>query len=386
MTAKKTYDLVIIGAGSIGVPVALQARREGMSTLVIDGRASPGQGDAKTAIGGVRATHSDPAKIRVCLRSIKIFSEWKEREGVDLGWRKGGYLFPVYNEEHERTLKGLLEVQKAQGLNIEWIDPDRVAELVPGIRGDGLRGGTFSPDDGNLSPLRCSSAFSSAALREGAEFKFNENVTGIDVSKGKVTAVVTDKGRYSCKNVLNAAGANAAEVGMFVGIDLPVYPDSHEAGITEPVERLFDPLIVDIRSTPGSKNCYFYQNSENRVIFCLTPDPLYPGTNRESTASFLPCISKKMIDLLPKLANIRVRRVWRGCYPQTPDGMPIVGSAQEVEGYHYAVGLCGQGFMLGPGLAEDVVSIIKDGKPLTDEEVFKSFGLDRDFSGAEALR
>lgn len=386
MTAKKAYDLIIIGAGSVGVPVALNARRAGLSTLVIDGRPSPGQGDAKTAIGGVRATHSDPAKIRVCLRSIKVFSEWKESEGVDVGWQKGGYLFPVFSEEHEWTLKGLLEVQKSHGLNIDWIGPEHIEKLVPGICRDGLRGGTFSPDDGNLSPLRCSSAFASAARREGAEFKFNETVTGIDVSGGKVTSVMTDKGRYACKHVLNAAGANATEVGRLVGIDLPVFPDSHEAGITEPVERLFDPLIVDIRSTPGSKNCYFYQNSENRIIFCLTPDPVYPGTNRDSTASFLPCISKKMIDLLPKLANIRVRRIWRGCYPQTPDGMPVVGSAKEIEGYHYAVGLCGQGFMLGPGLAEDVVSIIKDGKPVTDEKVFESFSLDRDFSGAETLR
>ncbi len=66
--------------------------------------------------------------------------------------------------------------------------------------------------------------------------------------------------------------------------------------------------------------------------------------------------------------------------------MPIVGSSKEIEGYHYAVGLCGQGLMLGPGLAEDVVSIIKDGKPVTDEKVFESFRLDRDFSGAEALK
>ena len=93
-----------------------------------------------------------------------------------------------------------------------------------------------------------------------------------------------------------------------------------------------------------------------------------------------------MIDLLPKLANIRVRRVWRGCYPQTSDGMPIVGSAENARGYHYAVGLCGQGLMLGPGLAEDVVNMIKDGKPITDEKVFESFRLDRDFSGAEALK
>jgi sarcosine oxidase subunit beta len=320
------------------------------------------------------------------LRSIETFSKWAEREGDDLGWRKGGYLFPVYSEADEATLKGLLEVQHSHGLNIDWIPPADVVALVPGINQDNLRGGTFSPDDGNASPLKSTAAFYDAAYRAGAEFRFDETVTGVETSDGKVAAVVTPLGRYACAHVVNAGGSNAAALGRMVGLDLPVYPDSHEAGITEPVERLFEPLIVDIRVTPGSKNCYFYQNSASQIVFCLTPDPIVPGTNRDSTSTFLPVVSQKMVDLVPKLANIHVRRTWRGCYPQTPDGMPVVGSHPEIQGYHYAVGLCGQGFMLGPGLAEDVVSIIKTGKPVTDADVFESFRLDRDFSGVEALK
>ncbi|UCH85837.1 MAG: FAD-binding oxidoreductase [Candidatus Latescibacterota bacterium] len=362
------------------------AARAGLSTLVLDSRPSAGQGDAKTAIGGIRATHSDPAKIRICLRSIDVFSTWAEREGGDLGWRKGGYLFPIYTESDEATLKGLLEIQHSHGLNIDWISADDVVALVPGINQEGLRGGTYSPDDGNASPLKCTAAFYDAARRAGAEFRFNERVTGVDVTGGRVRAVTTSQGTYGCSHVLNAGGSNASELGRMVGLELPVFPDSHEAGITEPVERLFEPLIVDIRATPGSKNCYFYQNSANQIVFCLTPDPIYPGTNRDSTSTFLPLVSQKMVDLVPKLANIHVRRTWRGCYPQTPDGMPVVGTHSEVEGYHYAVGLCGQGFMLGPGLAEDVVSIVTSGKSITDTAVFESFRLDRDFTGVEALK
>jgi sarcosine oxidase subunit beta len=383
----RAYDLIIIGAGSIGIPAALAAQRAGMKTLIVDGRASPGQGDAKTAIGGVRATHSDPAKIKICLRSLKTFAEWQEKEGDYLGWNMGGYLYPIFSGKDEETLKGNLEVQKSHRLNIDWIGPEQVKELVPGIRERDLRGGTFSPEDGSVSPLRCSSAFFFAAQREGAEFKFNETVVDTKVSGGRVVSVVTDRGEYACANVLNAAGSNAAEVGRQVGLELPVHPDSHEAGITEPVARFFKPLIVDIRATPGGKNCYFYQNSENRIEFCLTPDPIFPGTNRDSTSSFLPRVARKIVDLFPKMANIRVRRIWRGCYPQTPDGNPIVGSAKEIGGYHFAVGMCGHGFMLGPGLADDIVGRIKDGKTVTDEEMFKRFSLDRDFSaGEEALR
>jgi len=381
------YDLVIIGAGSVGLPTALVAQRAGLKTLVLEARASAGQGDAKTAIGGIRATHSHPAKIQICLRSLRVFAEWEEKEGDDIGWNMGGYLFPVYTEQDESTLKGLLQVQRAHGLNIDWIDAATVSQLVPGIRQQDLRGGTYSPEDGNSSPLRCNAAFHRAASAAGVEFRFGEKVLGTDVTGGRVVSVTTDRGSYACANVLNAAGTEAAELARHVGLDLPVYPDSHEAGITEPTARFFEPLIVDIRPTPGAKNCYFYQNCENRLIFCLTPEPLFPGTDRDCTSSFLPLVARRLTDLFPKLMNIRVRRTWRGCYPQTPDGHPIVGQAPDVAGYFFAAGMCGQGFMLAPGLADDIVGLIVDGKTVTEPHIFDLFSLERDFSAStEALK
>ena len=120
MTDIKHYDVIIIGAGSVGAPTAFSLAEAGVRTLVIDGRPSVGQGSNKAAIGGIRATHSDPAKIRLCLRSIEILSTWKERYGDDIEWYKGGYLFVAYTEREEKILQDLLKIQKPYGLNIDW--------------------------------------------------------------------------------------------------------------------------------------------------------------------------------------------------------------------------------------------------------------------------
>ena len=82
----KSYDIVIIGAGSIGVPAALELASKGLKVLVLEAESAPGQGNNKKAIGGVRATHSDFGKMSVCLRSIQILSGWKEQYGEDIGW------------------------------------------------------------------------------------------------------------------------------------------------------------------------------------------------------------------------------------------------------------------------------------------------------------
>jgi sarcosine oxidase subunit beta len=384
--AENNYDVIIIGAGSIGTPLAMALAGRKLRTLVLEAAASPGQGQNKCAIGGVRATHSDGSKIKACLRSLEVFSTWEKKHGDDIGWIKGGYLFPVYTENDEKVLKELLKVQQGFGLDIGWIGPEKVRELVPGIAAKDLRGGTWSPGDGSASPLLSVNAFYRRAVKLGAEFRFKEPVKEIISEGGAVKGVLTPQGRYFSKWVVNAAGAEAAAVSELAGVKVPVKPDCHEAGITEPAERFFEPMVVDIRPGDKSKNYYFYQNWEGQIVFCLTPQPPIWGHDRRSTSEFLPEVSRRMISLMPGLANLKVRRTWRGLYPMTPDGFPVVDFPEALKGYVLAVGMCGQGFMLGPGLGEAIAAHIEGKAAAEDKEILAGFRLERSFSGQEKLK
>jgi sarcosine oxidase subunit beta len=382
----RAYDAIVIGAGSVGTPAALSLAEAGLRTLVIDELPSVGQGSNKRAIGGLRATHSDPAKIRIGLRSLEIFATWKERFGDDLEWYRGGYSFVAYRDEEEQTLKALLPVQKKFGLDIDWHDASDFLKIIPDLNPRGLRGGTFSPRDGNASPLLAAWAFYKRAKSLGAEFLFRETVTGLISEAGRVRGVRTDKGEYLAPVVINAAGPRAAAVAALAGVEIPVRPDSHEAAVTEPVARFLEPLVVDTRPMPGSENYYFYQHYTGQVIFCITPSPSIWGEDVRETSVFLPMVAKRMIDLMPRLKNIRVRRTWRGLYPMTPDGFPIVGWSREVEGLLLAAGMCGQGFMLGPGLGELLTRIALKQTTPDDEEILSYLSPYRSFVGQEKLK
>jgi sarcosine oxidase, subunit beta len=386
MKAMKTFDVIIIGAGSVGTPLAWKLAAEKLKVLVLDRRPSAGQGQNKAAIGGVRATHSDAAKISVCQQSLAIFSTWQERYGDDIGWIKGGYSFPAYTEAIEQTLKKLLVLQKNYKLTIDWYPAQDLLKIIPGLNPTDLRGGTYSPDDGVLSPFLAVLAFQKRARHEGAVFHYNEEVTGITLKKGTTKEVRTPRGSYQCETLVIAAGAEAHETGKLIGMDLPVIPDSHEGGITEPVERFFSPLVVDLRERPLSKNFYFYQNEHGQVVFCVTPSPLIEGTNRHSTSLFIPQVAKRLIEVMPRLKNLKLRRVWRGLYPMTPDGVPIVDEVKEKKGVYVSVGMCGQGLMLGPGLAENLTSLILHRKPVIAPEIFSAFSQCRDFACVEMLK
>lgn len=383
---RKSYDVIILGAGSVGTPAAWAMARQGLRVLVIDPAPSPGQGSNKAAIGGIRATHSDPAKIRLCRRSLEIFATWEAEYGQDIGWQQGGYVFVAYTPREEQILKGLLETQKSYGLHIDWYDRDDLLEIVPDLRRDGLIGGTFSPEDGSASPLLAIHAFWREALRHGAEFRFRERPVAILQAGGRVTGVRTDAGEYGARVVVNAAGAWAQQVARLAGADVPVKPDLHEAAITEPVAPFLRPMVVDIRPGPGSANVYFYQHKSGQVIFCITPAPSIWGDDRGETSTFLPLVAPRLIDLMPRLASLRVRRTWRGMYPMTPDGSPIVDWAPEVEGLLHAVGMCGQGFMLGPGVGELLARMVTGNLSVEDAEVLRALALKRAFTTEEALK
>lgn len=380
------YDVIVAGAGSVGVPTAMALAEMGLKTLVVDRNPSPGQGENKRAIGGIRATHSDPAKIITCRRSLEIFSTWEEKYGEDIEWLKGGYLFPVYREAEEKALKSILPVQKEFGLRIDFVGPAEITNIMPGINPEGLIGGTWSPDDGSASPLRAVNAFYRKAKGLGAEFRFKERVRSILVRNEKIAGVVTDAGEFHAPLVVDAAGPLSRELCKSAGVDIPVTPDSHEAAITEPVQPFFTCMVVDLRPGPSSKNYYFYQNRHGQVVFCITPDPLIVGTDKRETSLFLPQIGARMVRLIPRLKNLRVRRVWRGLYPMSPDGSPLVGWNRRVQGLVHATGMCGQGFMLGPGTGALVARLVTGKLQEGDDIVLSAFSPYRKFGGGEALK
>jgi sarcosine oxidase subunit beta len=292
----------------------------------------------------------------------------------------------AYREKEEQSFKKLLVTQKSLGLNIDWLDKDELLSVVPDLNPDGLIGGTLSPDDGSISPLLAIHSFYNQASRYNAQFIFNEPVTETILSNGKIAGVITNKASYFAGTVINAAGPWANQVGKLSGLNIPVFPESHEAAITEPVDRFFYPMIVDPRPVEGYSSYYFYQHLTGQILFCITPEPPIPGYDTRETSSFLPAVARRMVKIMPRLKNVRVRRTWRGLYPMTPDGSPIVGWADEIPGYLLAVGMCGQGLMLGPGIGELLTRLVRAELTQEDQDTLAFLSPSRQFVGEEMLK
>ena len=371
-------DAIVIGGGIVGLATAYHLSENGLKVIVLE-KDFPGAGSTGRCIGGIRQQFSSVAAIRLMKESVGQFRRMKENFGFSIDYFEGGYLFLAHSEKQLENYKSNLPLQQRLGLNVRILSAAECLQLVPQLNPEGLVGGVFSPDDGQAYPFKVLEGYIRQIRNNGSEVRPYEQVNGIKVEKGAVKGVMTRNGQcYSSDVVVSASGPWAREVSRMAGIELPVSAEEHEAFITTRLPRLFHTMIVDYRAN----GCYFYQRTNGQVIGCYSPVPTKPGIHTESSLEFLIEMSKRTLRLISKLETAKVIRHWGGCYPMTPDGNPIIDRT-DTRGFYVAEGMCGHGFMFGPGVGKYLAGLIVDGAYPAE---WSEFRIDRDFSGKELMQ
>lgn len=371
-------DAIVIGGGIIGLATAYHLARTGRRVLVLE-KSSPGSGSTGRCIGGIRQQFSSEGAIRLMKESLRQFRRMNEDFGSTVDYYEGGYLFLAHSEEQWNRYRSILPLQRRLGLDVRLLSPDGCLQIVPSLNPEGLTGGVFSPEDGQAYPFKVLDGYIRQIRSNGSMVRPYEEVCGIEVENGAVRGVRTRSGdTYSSDIVVSASGPWAREVTRMAGIEVPVFPEEHEAFITARLPRLFDTMIVDYRLD----GCYFYQRINGQVIGCYSPVPIKPGIHTESSLEFLVEMSSRTLRLVSRLKTARVIRHWGGCYPMTPDGSPIIDRT-EIRGFYIAEGMCGHGFMFGPAIGKYLADLIVEGTYPFD---WSEFRIDRDFSKKELLQ
>ncbi len=372
------FDAVIIGGGIVGLSIGYHLTRKGQKVIVIEKKYT-GSGSTGRCIGGIRMQFSTEASIRLMQESMAHFKKMEEDFGFSVEFLAGGYLFLAHSDEKLRAFREVMKIQKKLGLNVRDITPEECEKLVPGINTEGLKGGVYSPDDGQAYPFKVLRGYINGIRQNGSVVRIFSEVTGIKFSDGSVSGVELGNGEIiESPVVVNAAGPWAAEVGKMAGVDLPIFPEEHEALISDRYDHLFDPMVVDYRPD----GCYFQQMATGQIIGCYTPVPNKPGKQTSSSSEFLLEMSKRTSRLIPKLNDLNVIRHWGGSYSMTPDGSPIIDRTG-VKGFYIAAGMSGHGFMFGPAIGKFLAQIITEGTYPYEWDEFK---LDRNFSRQEIMK
>ncbi len=373
----KAYDVVVIGGGIIGMATANYLGQGNIKLAVIEGKFL-GAGSTGRCIGGIRQQFSTPASIRLMQESLCLFEQMEEEFPRGVEFHRGGYLFLAHEPKMVEVFEKNIAVQREVDVNVSLLSPEEVLKVVPEVSPDGLLAGAYCPDDAQAFPFPVLHGYWNQITQRGGDFYLANPVTGI---KKETHFLVTleDGTVLEAAKVLLSTGPWAGEMAKsMLGLDLPLFPERHEAVITERIPKFFEPMIVDYRSD----GCYFHQLISGQVIACFSPVPNVPGIHEDVTFEFLADIGKRMSRLVPHLKSAALLRNWSGSYTMTPDGNPIVDES-EIEGFYIASGMSGHGFMFGPAIGKHLAHFMTTGQWSAD---LTEFAIDREFKGKESMK
>lgn len=370
--------MVVIGAGCIGSSIAHHLVRRGVGRVVVLEREPfAGSGSTSKAAGGVRAQFSTPINVRLSMLAISHYERFAEEMETDPVFFQVGYLFLLGEAARWESFQRQAEMQRGLGLPVQTLTPREARALVPELDVSDVLGATFCPRDGLCLPHEITQAYVTQARRRGATFHFGRPATGLEVERGRLTAVHTAAGAIATPTVVNAAGPWAQAVAAWAGVELPVQPIRRHCFTTEPLDFVREalPMIVDLPS-----GVYMHQESGGLLMGLANPEEP-PGFGTATDWDLLERIVEPAVHRLPALEAARVSNGWAGLYETTPDHNAVLGPPAGVEGFLLANGFSGHGLMHAPAVGQLIAEWIVDGRPSLD---LHSLRLER-FSEREAL-
>ncbi|MBF0543625.1 MAG: FAD-binding oxidoreductase [Candidatus Riflebacteria bacterium] len=354
---KTTFDAVIIGGGILGVATAYALAKRGMTNICVLEKHYLASGSTGRCGGGFRQQWSTEANTRFAMASVKRLEAIEHELDYKTEFFQGGYLIIACNEDEVAQFKKNVAMQRSLGLDVREVDRNEAKKIVPYINTDAFLSATWCPTDGHINPFLLTQAYANAAKRLGAEIHIWTEVTSL-MKKSNVFFITTkDSITYQSPILINCAGAFSRGIGNMLNIEIPVDPYRHEILVTEPVERLWNPMVISF-----SIGLYARQEMNGGIVMGMG-DPNEPvGTYVGSSLHFMYEMSKRFTTLFPKLKGMRIVRQWAGLYEMTADAQPIVGPIDEIENFYQACGFSGHGLMLAPEVAHQMAELVTTGR------------------------
>lgn len=371
--SRSAYDLVVIGAGVIGLSCAWRAAQAGMSVLVLE-RDEPGAGASGVAAGMLapvtEADFGEEAMLALNLRARDLWSgfaaELEELTGMPSGYVDDGALVVAADRDDAEELRRLHGFQRGLGLDASWLTPLECRGLEPGLA-PGVSGGILAPQDGHVDPQAVLRALAAALEGAGGEMLSGAEVASLEAAGGRITGVRTVDGRAAAADsVLMAAGAWSGQGGLTSECGGPQVRPVKGQLLELRVRRGHAPPAQRVIRTP---RCYIVTRCRPegeagaRVVIGATVEE--QGFDTAVTADAVFRLLEAAWEVLPEVGELELICARAGLRPGTPDNAPAIGHG-EPEGLVWATGHYRNGVLLAPLTARTVVDLLR-GAPLPED-------------------
>jgi len=372
---KKQARVLVIGGGAIGVSVAYHLAKYGWKEVVLVEKHELTSGSTWMAAGNCSFYHSNYYCTQVNMKSIELYQKLEAETGQSAGWHTTGSIRTADNPDRMDELGYYYSMNRCLGLNVQRVTPSEIAALHPLMNVEGLMGGLYWPDDGDVDPSSITLAMSIGAKKLGAEINTHTRVTGIRRTPTNAWVVHTDKGDISCEYVVNAAGLWAPEVARMAGLEIPSIAIEHTHILFEAIDAVKNrktplPLVRD-----PDRSIYIRQEMDSLILGMYEKNgkQWYPkGVPWDyAQAELTPDIDNIAENIehgifrMPIMGETGFKHVTAGPITYTPNGDPLVGPAYPLKNFFHA---CGYSFGItqAGGIGHYIAGWIMEGEPEID--------------------
>jgi len=352
-------DIVVIGAGALGLSTALHCAMAGRSVLVVE-RATAGSQASGRAAGLFKSVQADELRTVLARRSIVRAIRFADWSGVSLDVARTGSFLIARTGEHQAVLRAAEHQSLTWGVNLREAAPGELAARVPYYQGDGAELALWCPEDIYIEePINLVLAYLTAGRRHGVELLEAEPVTGILTAGGKVAGVETVQRSITAAVVVDAAGAWTRQVAELAGANVAVAPIRHQLVITEPSDEIAasDPIV---RITDAA--VYLRPARGGMMLGGFEPDPL-PLDPRSEPPTFstddvplhqgtIGKLADQVADQVPLASHAAIAELRGGLLTMSPDGRFVLGPVPDLPGLWVASGCNGSGLSCSPALGQ----------------------------------
>ena len=225
---KKSYDVVIIGAGVHGLAAAYYlARNHGITNVAVLDRGYMGGGNSGRNTAIVRSNYLTPEGVRFYNRSVKLYEELASELNFNVMFSQSGHLTLAHTDSSLRTMRWRAEVNKLEGVRSEVIDPQEIKRLVPALDVSQdvrypILGALYHAPGGIIRHDAVNWGYARGADAAGIHIHQKTEVTGIDVENDRVVSVKTTRGKIATRHVLNCTAGWCSVVAAMAGVTLPI--------------------------------------------------------------------------------------------------------------------------------------------------------------------
>ncbi len=361
-------DVVVVGAGVIGLACAWRLARQGLAVAVFD--PSPGRGSSWVAAGMLAPVtelhHGEEPLLALTLASARRWpgfaAELAGATGRHVGYDDSGTLLVAGDADDRRWAQELHRYQVDLGLAVEWLTPRRARQLEPSLA-PGIAGALWAPGDHQVDNRRLLAALGAAVGSAGAGL-FTERVAAVETAGGRVTGVRTAAGHtVAAPRVVLAAGWGSASLqGLPEGLVPPVRPVKGQ--ILRLRHRDGSPRLLGrtVRALVQGSVVYLVPRADGEVVLGATMEEMGDDTTPTAGAAYQ--LLRDATRILPGVSELAVAELAAGLRPGSPDNAPVVGAVPAgsgADGLVIATGHHRNGVLLAPLTADAVAALVTGG-------------------------